>query len=72
MESVNTPLGNSACYVGKNEKEENYQRKPRGARSSTDMGSWRYMCQTEILLTIWKVIKVFSTKTEVQQREVGR
>lgn len=58
MESVKTPLGNSACYEGKNEKEENYQRKPRGARSTTDMGSWRYMCQTEILLTIWKVIKV--------------
>lgn len=73
MESVKTSLGNSACYEGKNKNEENYQRKPRGAKSSTDMESWRYMCQTEILLTIWKVIKVsFQRKQRYNTEQWGR
>lgn len=73
MESVKTSLGNSACYEGKNKNEENYQRKPRGAKSSTHMGSWRYMGQTEILLTKWKVIKFsFQRKYSYNRGQWGR
>lgn len=73
MESVKMSLGNSACYEGKNKNEENDQKKPRGAKSSTHMGSWRYMGQTEILLTIWKVIKFsFQRKHSYNRGQWGR